>query len=278
MYRSLIKRILDLFFSSFLIVLTIPLQIFIFILLLIELKEFPIFLQERGLTKTNQRFKILKFRTIRSVLLSPMYLEIKNKNFLQPNIQIEFSPISFWLRKVGLDELPQLYNILFGQMSFIGPRPLMVDELNIMVKKFPEENDIRNKFKCKPGLTGVWQVFGDRKLGIKNLIELDSFYMNNISFKLDFKLTLNTFLILFFVKEQDSIHHKLHFFNKYASYLHFSNSEVSNLGEITIINKDKILTTYKINLPAKWWYESDSYHTESSNIQIVKFIKENKSA
>jgi lipopolysaccharide/colanic/teichoic acid biosynthesis glycosyltransferase len=274
MYRYFVKRVVDLFFSIILIIITLPLQLIISILLFVEIKEFPFFLQDRGITLTNQRFRIIKFRTISSDQLLQLYSKNPHKNFLQPNIQIKFTPISFWLRKMGLDELPQIYNILLGKMSFIGPRPLMLDELEIMIEKFPKENEIRNKFKSKPGLTGVWQVFGDRKLGIKNLIELDSFYEKNISFNLDFKLTFNTLLILLFVKDQDSIHHKLNFFNKYSSYLHFSNSEISNLGEITIVNKDKKLTSYKINLPAKWWYESDSYHLESYEMKIVEFPKD----
>lgn len=190
------KRLLDLMISVFLIIITLPVQIYICFIILIVLRENPIFFQERGITLNSFRFRIIKFRTIQSSQQKRLSLIRTNKRFLLSSLDFRFDKIMGWLRKTGLDEIPQLYNILFGDMSLVGPRPLMLDELQIMKKEYPGYNEIRDSLGCKPGLTGIWQIFGDRNLGIKNLIELDSFYEINRSIKMDIAVLIITFIVV----------------------------------------------------------------------------------
>lgn len=208
------KRLFDLLITIPLIIVTIPIQIIIYIIILIGLKENPIFIQERGMTISNFRFRIIKFRTIKSSQLKKVNSNLPKNNFLCSSVNFQFNKITGWLRRKGLDEIPQLYNILFGQMSLVGPRPLMKQELLIMKNEYPDYNERRNSFRSRPGLTGVWQIFGNRILGIKNLIELDSFYEMNGSLKMDFKILLITFLITTIVKKSHINFFRLIFSNK----------------------------------------------------------------
>ncbi|MDQ7818362.1 MAG: sugar transferase [Melioribacteraceae bacterium] len=208
------KRLFDLLITIPLIIVTIPIQIIIYIIILIGLKENPIFIQERGMTISNFRFRIIKFRTIKSSQLKKVNPNLPKNNFLCSCVNFQFNKITGWLRRKGLDEIPQLYNILFGQMSLVGPRPLMKQELLIMKNEYPDYNERRNSFRSRPGLTGVWQIFGNRILGIKNLIELDSFYEMNGSLKMDFKILLITFLITTIVKKSHINFFRLIFSNK----------------------------------------------------------------
>src|SRR3989339_1527481 len=203
-YRT-IKRILDIIFAVILIALTFPFQIVISLALLISLKENPLFLQTRGLTHSKFQFKIIKFRTIKSSEISPEQHHTSKDIFLLPNLALNINAVGKWLRKTGLDELPQIYNVLIGQMSFIGPRPLMIPDLEILKNEFPNYYGLREKISAKPGISGVWQIIGDRTQGVENLMGLDIFYDENISFKLDLNIFLVTIPIILFAKNSDAI-------------------------------------------------------------------------
>lgn len=195
------KRLFDLLISILLIIITLPVQIFIFFIILIVLKENPIFIQERGLTLNSSRFRIIKFRTINSSQNNRLNSVQRNAKLLFSSQHFRFNKIICWLRKFGLDEIPQLYNILSGDMSLVGPRPLIIDELLIMKNEYPGYYEIRDSFRCKPGLTGIWQIFGDKNLGIKNLIELDSLYEMKSSIKMDIAILLITLLVFTFLQK-----------------------------------------------------------------------------
>ena len=99
-----------------------------------------------------------------------------------------------WLRKSGLDEILQIFNVLKGEMSLVGPRPLLLREFNLMKKENPDLYKRREKINSLPGITGYWQIYGERERGAKNLVELDEFYDRNKSLLLDLKIILKTFL------------------------------------------------------------------------------------
>ena len=183
MYQKYFKRIFDIIFSLVLILLLFPLIILIAILVWTFI-GFPIFFQKRpGL---NDRIFILyKFKSLYDA----------NKNFSEEKRQNKFGD---FLRKTGLDELPQLFNVLKNDMSLVGPRPLLIEYLN---KYTPNE---KKRHLIKPGITGLAQI-NPEPSGIKSWnksIKFDVFYANNVSFFLDLKIAFKTVILVLFKKKQ----------------------------------------------------------------------------
>tara|TARA_Y100000389_G_C17270168_1_gene417550 strand:+ start:9 stop:584 length:576 start_codon:yes stop_codon:yes gene_type:complete len=183
MYPKYFKRLFDIILSLVLILFFFPLMISFFLLVWIFI-GFPIFTQKRpGLN--SKIFILYKFKTLYD---SPKDVsEYKRQN-----------KFGSFLRKTGLDELPQLFNILKNDMSFIGPRPLLVEYL----KKYTKYEQKRHL--VKPGITGLAQI-NPEPSGIKSWdksIKLDIFYVNNISFFLDLKIIFKTTVLVLFKKKQ----------------------------------------------------------------------------
>ena len=197
LFFQIISRVL----SFFILITASPVLLLIGLIIYIENREFPVFIQKRGITLNNSCFNIYKFRTIRTQ--TP---KTSSGSFLyKPGMEFYISPFSAFLRKTGLDETLQLLNIIKGEMNFIGPRPLSLDDLEIMMRDFPGLYSIREKINIKPGITGLWQIFGDRDLGIKNIIENDLHYYKNKSFKLDTKILFFTLIVMIKGNHSDSI-------------------------------------------------------------------------
>jgi len=247
------KRIVDVFLSIFCIIITFPFQILFAFILFIELRENPLFLQHRGLTFTKNRFRIIKFRTIRTAQLNNHSKIVNSKSFfLLPGLTFAISPFARWMRKSGFDELPQIYNVLAGQMSLVGPRPLTLHDLETLKNEFPGQYNIRDGIKAKPGITGVWQLIGDRNLGAENLIGLDLFYVQNQSLLLDMKIVITTIPIVLFAKNSDTIVPRLDFITKLFSL---------SIGEFTIRYRKHFHSTnstedrqktYTVKVPMNW--------------------------
>ena len=122
---------------------------------------------------------------------------IKNPNFKNEFIKTRkiindprITNIGKFLRFSSLDELPQIINVLKGEMSFIGPRPIVKSE----IKKYGD--DFEKAFLIKPGISGLWQVSGRNKLSYEKRVELDIYYSENISFGLDIKIFIKTLMVL----------------------------------------------------------------------------------
>ena len=169
MYKKYIKRLLDIIISLILIIILFPLMIVMFIITKLEFSGKAIFKQKRiGLNEKT--YTIYKFKTMKD--------DTK-----------EVTKLSKFIRRIGLDELPQIFNILKGDMSLIGPRPFIVDDpLPIMYDK--------NRHTVRPGLTGLSQVSGRRGITHKRKLELDNEYVNNVSFKLDIYIFFKTFIVI----------------------------------------------------------------------------------
>jgi len=196
------KNRIDFILSAVILIVAFPLMLLITFLLMVILKSFPLIIQKRGITKDNQVFNIYKFRTIKV----NSHQEINSENILfKPNLSQYVPAFCRWLRKTGLDELPQIFNVLKGEMSLIGPRPLSINDLEALKNKYPQYYHVRNLITIKPGITGMWQVFGNRNKGIENLIAFDLYYYERTSFTIDLRILLKTILLVLTGKHSDAI-------------------------------------------------------------------------
>lgn len=174
------KRILDFIFSIVLVIVFSP--IFILLTLIIKLtSKGSVIFKQRRIGKKNKEFLIYKFRT--------MYIDApKNMpTHLLENPDRYITPIGKFLRKTSLDELPQLFNIIKGEMSFVGPRPALYNQYDLIALR--DEFDVNS---VRPGVTGWAQVNGRDELDIPAKVEYDRYYVEHMSLWLDFKIVFMT--------------------------------------------------------------------------------------
>ncbi len=181
MYKKYVKRILDIILSLLAIIILSPLLIIISILVLIFMGR-PIFFKQPRPGKNEKIFNMYKFRTMTNK-------KDKDGNLLPDNQRL--NKFGKFLRSTSLDELPELFNILFGKMSFIGPRPLLVKYLPYYTEEEHHRHDVR------PGLTGWAQVNGRNNLNWDDRFKLDVEYVNNLTFMMDIKVIFKTVSIVF---------------------------------------------------------------------------------
>lgn len=173
MYKRYIKRLLDIVVSLILIVILFPIMIIVAILLLVNL-GFPLWNERREREGKNKKtFIMYKFRTKK---LNSENLDYRNK----------YTKFSKYIDRVRLNELPQLLNILKGDMSLVGPRPFIPGD------NLPEGEISEKRYLVRPGLTGLAQVNGGRYLTHKKKLEYDIIYYDNLSFMTDFKIVIKT--------------------------------------------------------------------------------------
>ncbi len=176
MYRSIIKPLADFIISLFSLIILSPVILILVIILLIANKGQPFFCQYRP-GKNGRLFKLLKFKTM---------LDTKDANgVLLPDKQ-RITRIGKFMRSASFDELPQLFNVLSGKMSFIGPRPLLKEYLPLYNQHQARRHEV------KPGLTGWAQVNGRNTISWAEKFNLDVWYVDNISFLLDIKIFYKT--------------------------------------------------------------------------------------
>ena len=170
------KRIFDLIITITLLFLLITLFLLISILIFLFQSKSVLFFQER-LGKNHLKFKIIKFRTMTN--------ELNSEGQLLPDVN-RTTKIGNFLRKSSLDELPGLFNVLKGEMSLVGPRPLPT----IYLSRYSKEQDRRHQ--VKPGITGWAQVNGRNAISWEKKFRLDVWYVDNKSFILDLKVLFLT--------------------------------------------------------------------------------------
>ncbi len=174
MYKNYIKRIIDFVLALLLVIILSPLLIFIAIVIRLQDGGAAIFKQVRS-GKNNKEFTLYKFRSM-----------TVNNDFNDKSEEDKVTKIGAFIRKTSLDELPQLFNILKGEMSFIGPRPWVTG----YAKNFTKEQ--MHRLDVLPGITGLAQCSGRNNLTILDRINIDIEYVNNISFMLDVKIFFKT--------------------------------------------------------------------------------------
>jgi lipopolysaccharide/colanic/teichoic acid biosynthesis glycosyltransferase len=199
------KRILDVLFSVLAILLFGPFILVILLITFMILKQFPVLVQERSLTLESPKIRMLKIRTIKD---SSGFREIENKSediYFKKEFEIHVPAFCALLRRTGLDEILQLMNVLNGSMSIVGPRPFSQTDLLLMKKNEIKFYERRKKISSVPGITGVWQVWGNRTEGTKNLIELEEFYELKKSILLDLRIIIASILIGITGRNYDAI-------------------------------------------------------------------------
>ncbi|MCH4287500.1 MULTISPECIES: sugar transferase [Bacillota] len=182
MYQNYIKRMIDFIMALIGIIILSPILLILSIIIKVT-SPGPILFKQNRVGKDNVEFKILKFRTMR--IDTPKDCP----THLLDNPDQYITRVGKFLRKTSLDELPQLWNILIGDMAIIGPRPSLPNQYDL--------NDLRDKngaSKVKPGLTGLAQVSGRDELEIDIKAALDGQYVKNITFIGDLKLFFKTFI------------------------------------------------------------------------------------
>lgn len=175
---EVIKRIIDIFLSLLGIIITLPIMIIIAIAIRIDSKGPIIFKQERT-GKYGKNFNVWKFRTM-----------VASNNVRDFSKKDEHTKVGNFLRKTSLDELPQLFNIFLGKMSFIGPRPWITDYYENMNKRQKHRVDVT------PGLTGLAQVNGRNNITIFKKINYDLEYIDNYGLYQDIKIVFLTIKIV----------------------------------------------------------------------------------
>lgn len=178
MYRIVFKRLIDIVFSFIAGLALLPLMLIISLLLRLKLGKPALFRQQRP-GMNGKPFTLLKFRT--------MTIATDESGNLLPD-KDRMHPLGTFLRKTSLDELPELYNVLKGDMSLIGPRPLLMEYL-------PLYNDQqKRRHEVRPGITGWAQVNGRNLISWQQKFEYDVFYVDNLSLMLDLRILMTTIL------------------------------------------------------------------------------------
>lgn len=190
----LFKRLMDVSLSFFGLLILSPLFLFVGVLVRLTSKG-PVFFAHERVGKGGRRFLMLKFRS--------MFVDAEERLRKEPSLMSEYKKmfkiendpritrLGRFLRKTSIDELPQLMNVLVGEMSLVGPRPVTPDELALHKRWKGRLVEVR------PGITGMWQVSGRDLLSYEERVKYNMYYIRHCSFYLDAKILLKTFGMLF---------------------------------------------------------------------------------
>jgi lipopolysaccharide/colanic/teichoic acid biosynthesis glycosyltransferase len=184
MIYAYVKRFLDVLLSVFLLIFLSWLYASIS-LCFVVFRNYPVLFYQQRIGYQNKPFLIYKFRTLKV----DSSHKLQNRRF----------PFGNFLRRTSIDELPQLWNVLKGDMSLIGPRPLPIEYLN----RFSSEQLRRHN--VRPGITGLAQVNGRNSLTWEEKFKFDIYYVNNVSLLLDFQILMKTIVLLFSFRKDVSL-------------------------------------------------------------------------
>lgn len=179
-YRDYMKRLIDLFVSGVALLILLPIFLFVAILVRCKLGSPIIFCQER-IGKNEKKFKMFKFRSM---------TDLRDEHGELLPDEVRLTKFGRLLRSTSLDELPELWNIFKGDMSLVGPRPLLERYLPYYTTEERHRHDVR------PGLTGLAQVSGRSFLTWEEIFKFDLEYISKISFKTDFYIFFKTFYMV----------------------------------------------------------------------------------
>ena len=182
-FQLSLKRTQDILFSIFVLIVLLPIWVLVAILIKLTSKGPIFFIQDRP-GKNKNIFKVYKFRTMKP----GSEQMIKGKEVLSDDDRV--TKIGKILRRTKIDEIPQVINILKGDMSLVGPRPERIASLN------DYDEEISKRLNVRPGITGLAQVSGNIYLNLNDRYRFDVYYVEHYSFLLDIKIIVRTFLVV----------------------------------------------------------------------------------
>jgi lipopolysaccharide/colanic/teichoic acid biosynthesis glycosyltransferase len=196
---NLIKRLFDIFFSLFILIFFSPIYVFLMVLIAIS-SPGPIFYIQHRVGRNYQPFRCIKFRTmVRNAddLLETMVDNCPQlRQEFEDSFKLKHDPritkIGRFLRLTSLDEFPQFWNVLCGDMSVVGPRPLVPEELSKYGRR------IDTVLKIKPGITGLWQVSGRNDIPYPKRVQIDVYYATTHNWVLDLWIVFKTIGVVIF--------------------------------------------------------------------------------
>lgn len=196
---SLYKRIFDLVFASLVLAIFSPLYLILMVLIALN-SPGPIFYVQKRIGKNYQAFKCIKFRTMvndaEQELVTIMEGSEQIRQEFQESFKLKQDPritkMGQFLRLTSLDELPQFWNVLKGEMSVVGPRPLVPEELPKYGRR------INTVLQVKPGITGLWQVSGRNDIPYPKRVQIDVYYANSHNWQMDLWIIYKTIGVVLF--------------------------------------------------------------------------------
>lgn len=197
-FYLIIKRIFDILIGIIGLVLLIPISIILKVLLIITKDKGPLFYVQKRVGQNGKAIYIYKYRSMvvgaEDILKELMDKDKKIKEEYEQNKKLKNDPritkVGKFIRKMCIDEMPQFLNLLKGEMSLIGPRPYLYQEIPDVKEGFDEIVSV------KPGLTGLWQVSDKSDLSFQRRCTIERYYANNASLLLDIKIFFKTFYII----------------------------------------------------------------------------------
>ena len=206
MYYDIFKRTSDLVLGVFLIVLFFPLMLTAALIIKIT-SPGPILVEKENahMKRVGKNGKIFRLYKFRSMMVNAdvlertdpkyrkVYYEKRNSASYKPKVDPRLTKFGKFIRKYSIDEMPQLFNVLRGEMSIIWPRPYLPDELQEQMVKFPgTDKYVKEMHTVKPGITGFWQVSGRSEVGFDKRSEMDAYYARKKSPIFDLLIALKT--------------------------------------------------------------------------------------
>lgn len=189
MYRNYIKRLLDIICSLLGLIILSPLLLVVIVVMLFANKGAGVFFSQARPGRGERLFNMYKFKSMTD--------ERDAAGNLLPDAK-RLTAMGRFIRKTSIDELPQLWNVLRGDMSLVGPRPFLAEYLQLMK---PHQ---RRRYEVRPGITGLAQINGRNKLSYQHRFKYDVWYVDNLSFALDVKIILETIALTLRMKDVSS--------------------------------------------------------------------------
>ncbi len=197
---QVLNRILDIVISLIVLILLFPVLLLIALIILL-VDGSPIFYIQQRVGKNGKPIKVIKFRTmkknseeiLKNLLKEDPLLAEEWKKYRKLRKDPRITKLGRFLRKYSLDELPQFVNILKGEMTLIGPRPYLWEEL---MESTISQKELKTLLSVKPGITGLWQVEKRNQTSLRGRIKLDLFYIKHKNIFLNLKILLKTLLVI----------------------------------------------------------------------------------